>query len=144
MSAPMAGDYWQIETTGGYEFAEGTKLHFVYRYNPGNYGAKYCRLEYKDGDKFVPVPCFELKETTISLSGETISYNIACGTDQQTIEGTITLENPTKEFIIRMVCCSSYQVNDKWFAYPNVKCVSRIAGDPANVEKPCPELDQML
>ena len=44
MSGPMAGDYWQFATTGGHEFAEGTRLRIVYTYNPGNYGAKYWRI----------------------------------------------------------------------------------------------------
>ena len=144
MSGPWAGDYWQFETTGGNEFAEGTRLRMVYTYNPGNYGAKYWRIEYKDGDEFKPVPAFELKTETIPLSGETISYNQAFDTSQRVIDFTVVLENPTKEFVVRQICCSAYQVNDKWFGYPNIKCVSRIAGDPNNIEKPLPQMDMLL
>lgn len=142
MSAPMPGDYWLFETTGGYEFEEGTRLHMIYTYNPGNYGAKYWMIEYMDGEEWKPA--FEKSKTTISLSGESIEYNVAYTSSQKIIEFTVTLENPTKEFKVRQLCCSEYQVNDKWFAYPNVKCVSRIAGDPANEAKPLPEMDQIL
>lgn len=142
MSGPMAGDCWMFETTGGYEFEEGAQLHMIYTYNPGNYGAKYWMIEYMDGNEWKSV--YETKKTTISLSGEDIEYNVEFTTDQKVIEFTVTLENPTKEFKVRQVCCSSYQVNNKWFEYPNVKCVSRIAGDPANEAKPLPEMDQIL
>jgi len=144
MSGPMAGDYWQFETTGGHEFAEGTQLHMIYTYNPGSYGAKYWRIEYKDGDTFKPVPSFELKTETLASSGETVTYNQAFDTKQRVIEFTVVLENPTTEFVVRQICCSSYQVNDKWFDYPNKKCVSRIAGDPNNTEKPLPQMDMLL
>ena len=99
-------------------------------------------IEYMDGNEWKSV--YETKKTTISLSGEDIEYNVEFTTDQKVIEFTVTLENPTKEFKVRQVCCSSYQVNNKWFEYPNVKCVSRIAGDPANEAKPLPEMDQIL
>lgn len=144
MAGPMPGDYWQFETTGGNEFAEGTQLHIIYTYNPGNYGAKYWMMEYKDGDTFKPVPAFESKTTTITLSGETITYNMAFTSDQKQVEFTVTLENPTSEFVVRQRCCSAYQVNEKWFGTPNVKCVSRIAGDPNNEAKPLPTLSQVL
>ena len=98
----------------------------------------------EDGDEFKPVPAFELKTETIPLSGETISYNQAFDTSQRVIDFTVVLENPTKEFVVRQICCSAYQVNDKWFGYPNVKCVSRIAGDPNNIEKPLPQMDMLL
>ena len=144
MSGPMPGDYWQFETLGGNRFAEGTRLHIIYTYNPGSYGAKYWMIEYKDGDEFRPVPAFEKKTETLSLSGETIDYNISFTTDQKIVDFTVTLENPTDEFVVRQRCCSEYQVNGKWFDHPNVKCVSRIAGDPANAEKPLPEMSVML
>lgn len=144
MSGPMPGDYWQFETLGGNNFAEGTRLHIIYTYNPGSYGAKYWMIEYKDGEEFKPVPAFETKTETISLSGETIDYNIAFATDQKVVEFIVTLENPTSEFVVRQRCCSEYQVNGKWFDHPNVKCVSRIAGDPANEAKPLPEMSVML
>lgn len=144
MCGPMAGDCWQFETTGGNDFQEGTRLHMIFRYNPGSYGAKYWLVEYKDGENFKPA--FETKTLTLPADkgGETITYNRAFTTEQETVEFTITLENPMPEFVVRMVCCSTYQVNDKWFAYPNVKCVSRVAGDPNNPEKPLPEMDMML
>ncbi len=144
MRAPMAGDYWQFETTGGNHFAEGTKLHIIYTYNPGDYGAKYWRIEYKDGNSFKPVPSYELKTTTIEKSGETIQYNQAFDKNQRIIEFTVTLENRTDEFVVRQICCSAYQINDKWFGYPNSNCVSRIAGDPNNDAKPLPQMDQLL
>lgn len=144
MSGPMPGDYWQFETLGGNRFAEGTRLHIIYTYNPGSYGAKYWMIEYKDGEEFRPVPAFEKKTETLSLSGETIDYNISFTTDQKIVDFTVTLENPTDEFVVRQRCCSEYQVNGKWFDHPNVKCVSRIAGDPANAEKPLPEMSVML
>lgn len=148
MCGPMAGDYWQFETTGGYEFAEGTRLHMIYTYNPGNYGAKYWVVEYKDGDVFKPV--FEMKTEHVTYSDasvsydENVNYNIAFSTDQKQVDFTVTLENPTTEFVVRQRCSSSYQVNGKWFDHPNAKCVSRIAGDPANVEKPVPTMSQLL
>lgn len=140
--APMPGDYWQLETTGGYELAEGSQIHVVIRYNPGSYGAKYWRVEYKDGDKWVPA--FPTSKMTISASGEEIEYNQAFVDEQKTVEFTATLENPMADFVFRMVCCSTYQVNNKWFDHPNSKSTSRIAGDPANPEKPLPEIDLIL
>ena len=140
----MPGDFWQFETTGGHEFPDGTQLHIIYTYKPGRYGAKYWMIEYKDGDEFKPVPAFERKTETLELSSETITYNMAFTTSQRIVEFTVTLENHTKEFIVRQRCCSEYQVNDKWFDKPNVKCVSRIAGDPNNVEKPLPVMSQVL
>ncbi len=144
MCGPMPGDYWQFETTTGQEFAEGTQLHIIYTYNPGSYGAKYWLIEYKDGQEFKPVPAFECKTETLALSNETITYNMAYTTAQKIIEFTVTLENPTVDFVVRQRCCSEYQVNNKWFDYPNVKCVSRIAGDPNNIEKPLPVMSQVL
>lgn len=144
MCGPMPGDFWQFETTGGQEFAEGTRLHIIYTYNPGSYGAKYWMIEYKDGSEFRPVPAYEQKTETLPLSGETITYNMAFSKSQKIIDFTVTLENPTKEFTVRQRCCSEYQVNDKWFDKPNVKCTSRIAGDPNNLEKPLPTMSQML
>lgn len=144
MCGPMPGDFWQFETTGEYEFPEGTQLHIIYTYNPGKYGAKYWMIEYKDGTEFRPVPAFEKKTETLLLSSETITYNMAFMTSQKIVEFTVTLENPTKEFVVRQRCCSEYQVNDKWFDKPNVKCVSRIAGDPNNIEKPLPTMSQVL
>lgn len=144
MCGPMPGDFWQFETTGEYEFPEGTQLHIIYTYNPGKYGAKYWMIEYKDGAEFRPVPAFGQKTETLPLSSETITYNIAFTTSQKIVDFTVTLENPTKEFVVRQRCCSEYQVNDKWFDKPNVKCVSRIAGDPNNIEKPLPTMSQLL
>ncbi len=144
MSGPMPGDMWQFETTGNYDFPEGTQLRMRYTYNPGNYGAKYWMIEYKDGDEFRPVPVFEQTTETLPLSSETITYNIAFTTAQKVVDFTVTLENPTTEFVVRQKCCSEYQVNDKWFDKPNVKCVSRIAGDPSNIEKPLPTMWQIL
>ena len=54
------------------------------------------------------------------------------------------LDNPTSEFVVRQICCSAYQVNDKWLGHPNIKCVSRIAGDPNNENKPLPQMDLLL
>ena len=142
MCGPMPGDYWLFETTGGYEFDEGTQLHMIYTYNPGSYGAKYWMIEYMDGTEWKPA--FETSKITISLSGEEIEYNVAYTTSQKIIEFTVTLENQTKEFKVRQMCCSEYQVNDKWFDHPNVKSVSRIAGDPNNEAKPLPQMDQLI
>ncbi len=144
MCGPMPGDCWQFETTGNNDFPEGTQLYMIYTYNPGKYGAKYWMIEYKDGEEFKPVPAFEQKTETLSLSSETITYNMAFTTDQKVIEFTVTLENPTDQFVVRQRCCSEYQVNDKWFDKPNVKCVSRIAGDPSNIEKPLPTMARVL
>ncbi len=144
MCGPMPGDCWQFETTGNNDFPEGTQLYMKYTYNPGKYGAKYWIIEYKDGEEFKPVPAFEQKTETLSLSSETITYNMAFTSDQKVIEFTVTLENPTDQFVVRQRCCSEYQVNDKWFDKPNVKCVSRIAGDPSNIEKPLPTMARVL
>ncbi len=144
MCGPMPGDCWQFETTGNNDFPEGTQLYMKYTYNPGKYGAKYWMIEYKDGEEFKPVPAFEQKTETLSLSSETITYNMAFTTEQKVIEFTVTLENPTDQFVVRQRCCSEYQVNDKWFDKPNVKCVSRIAGDPSNIEKPLPTMARVL
>ncbi len=144
MCGPMPGDCWQFETIGNNDFPEGTQLYMKYTYNPGKYGAKYWMIEYKDGEEFKPVPAFEQKTETLSLSSETITYNMAFTTDQKVIEFTVTLENPTDQFVVRQRCCSEYQVNDKWFDKPNVKCVSRIAGDPSNIEKPLPTMARVL
>ena len=144
MCGPMPGDCWQFETTGKNDFPEGTQLHMIYTYNPGKYGAKYWMIEYKDGNEFKPVPAFEQKTETLSLSSETITYNMAFTADQKIVEFTVTLENPTDEFVVRQRCCSEYQVNDKWFDKPNVKCVSRIAGDPSNEAKPLPTMSRVL
>lgn len=90
------------------------------------------------------VPAFEQHTETLKLSGETITYNMAFTADQKIVEFTVTLDNPTTDFVVRQRCCSEYQVNDKWFDHPNVKCVSRIAGDPANGNKPLPTMSQVL
>lgn len=146
ISAPYKGDYWQLETTGKYNLPEGTKIHVIYRYNPGDYGAKYWVVEYKDGANWKPA--FEMKSTTVNTNAtpatEQVDYNIAFTKSQQTVEFTAVLENSVEDIVVRQRCSSTYQVNDKWFAAPNVKCVSRIAGDPANAEKPLPEIDKML
>ena len=144
MSGPMPGDCWQFETTGKNDFPEGTQLHMVYTYNPGKFGAKYWMIEYKDGKEFKPVPAFEQKTETLKLSSENITYNMAFTADQKIVEFTVTLENPTDEFVVRQRCCSAYQVNDKWFDKPNVKCISRIAGDPSNEAKPLPTMSRVL
>ncbi len=143
MCGPMPGDCWRFETTGKNDFPEGTQLHMIYTYNPGKYGAKYWMIEY-NGNEFKPVPAFEQKTETLSLSSETITYNMAFTADQKIVEFTVTLENPTDEFVVRQRCCSEYQVNDKWFDKPNVKCVSRIAGDPSNEAKPLPTMSRVL
>jgi hypothetical protein len=144
MCGPMPGDCWQFETTGKYDFPEGTQLHMVYTYNPGKYGAKYWMVEYKDGDEFKPVPAFEKKTETLELSSETITYNMAFTDDQKVVQFTVTLDNPTEEFVVRQRCCSEYQVNDKWYDKPNVKSASRIAGDPSNEAKPLPTMSKVL
>ena len=64
ISAPYKGDYWQLETTGKYNLPEGTKIHVIYRYNPGDYGAKYWVVEYMDGANWKPA--FEMKSTTVN------------------------------------------------------------------------------
>lgn len=147
MYAQIAGDYWQLETTGKYDLPEGTKIHVIYRYNAGKYGAKYWNIQYKDGN--VWKPAMEMKDKTLSTGStpatEQISYNVEFPYDaQMTVEFTVTLENPSTDFVVRQICCSTYQVNDKWFDKPNSKSTSRIAGDPNNIEKPLPEIDKML
>ncbi len=141
MCGPMTGDYWLFETTGNYNIAEGSNVHIIFTYNPGNYGAKYWMVEYMDGDKWVPA--FDTATTTITEQGE-ITYNIAFTSSQKIVEFTKTLTEPTVEFKVRMTCCSTYQVNDKYFASPNAKCASRIAGDPNNEAKPLPQMDIVL
>lgn len=141
MCGPMAGDQWLFETQNGQEIAEGTSLHMIFTYNPGNYGAKYWRVEYLDGNDWKPA--FENQKKEISGQGE-IEYNIDFTSSQKIVEFTKILDSPTAEFKVRMVCCSTYQVNDKFFTSPNVKSVSRIAGDPANPAKPLPEMDMVI
>lgn len=147
MFGQIAGDYWQFETTGKYNLPEGTRIHVIYRYNGGKYGAKYWNIQYRDGETWKPA--MEMKEKTVNTGAdpatETFQYNIEFPYDEQkTVEFTVTLENPNTDFVVRQICCSTYQLNDKWFAKPNASSQSRIAGDPANAEKPLPEIDKML
>lgn len=140
MCGPWTGDYWLFETTGNYQLAEGSTVRIVYTYNPGSYGAKYWMLEYLDGEEWKLV--YDKKSVTIG--GKTIEYNIEFTTDQKVVEITKELTANTPDFKLRQICCSPYQVNSKDFTAPNIKCVSRIAGDPANEAKPSPEIDLIL
>ena len=143
MCGQMAGDYWLWETTGNYQIAEGSRVSIIYTYTPSKYGAKYWLVEYLDGETWKPA--FENKTETLSLSGEKITYNLALTASEFTIVNfEVVLENTTPDFKVRQVCCSETQVNDKYFAYPNVKSVQRVAGDPANPEKPLPEITLVL
>ena len=72
------------------------------------------------------------------MSGETVTYNQAFDASQRVIEFTVVLDNPTSEFVVRQICCSAYQVNDKWLGHPN------IAGDPNNENKALPQMDLLL
>ena len=138
MCGQMPGDYWLFETTGDYEFEEGSMLHISYAYTPGKYGAKYWILEYLDGDTWVPA--LETTTTTISASKETITYNIELAANNKVqIDATITLANRTTEFKVRMRCCSEYQVNDKWFEHPRRQSSQRIAGTPSDENMPIME-----
>lgn len=144
MCGPMAGDCWQFETTGGFVIPEGTKVHVRYTYAPVSYGAKYWYLEYKDGSEFKPVPGFEVKTESIA-SGETITYNLNLNASEfRIIDCELVYETETTEVVVRQSCASQYQVNSKMFNYPNAKCVSRIAGDPANENKPLPLIYKVL
>lgn len=139
----MAGDYWLIETTGGYDLDEGSQVHFIFTYAPVKFGSQYWLMEYLDGS--VWKPAFPVKSTTIAASGETISYNMSLTASKiEVFEFTAVLENQCKDFKVRMTCCSEYQVNGKWFNHPRTQSEQRIAGDPANPEKPLPEIDLIL
>jgi len=140
----MAGDYWLFETTGGYDIPEGSKIRCVFTITPSKYGQKYWMLEYKDGTEWKPA--YTVKTVDISTSGEKgVKYNMALTKEKvEHFEFTAVLENPMTDFAFRIVCSSEYQVNDKWFNHPRTASTYRIAGDPANPEKPCPEIDLML
>ena len=82
---------------------------------------------------------FEVKE------GEFVAIMGPSGCGKSTLLNILgLLDNPTSEFVVRQLCCSAYQVNDKWLGHPNIKCVSRIAGDPNNENKPLPQMDLLL
>ena len=82
---------------------------------------------------------FEVKE------GEFVAIMGPSGCGKSTLLNILgLLDNPTSEFVVRQICCSAYQVNDKWLGHPNIKCVSRIAGDPNNENKPLPQMDLLL
>ena len=82
---------------------------------------------------------FEVKE------GEFVAVMGPSGCGKSTLLNILgLLDNPTSEFVVRQICCSAYQVNDKWLGHPNIKCVSRIAGDPNNENKPLPQMDLLL
>ena len=77
--------------------------------------------------------------------GEMIAIMGPSGCGKSTLLNILgLLDNPTSEFVVRQICCSAYQVNDKWLGHPNIKCVSRIAGDPNNENKPLPQMDLLL
>ena len=82
---------------------------------------------------------FEVKE------GEFVAVMGPSGCGKSTLLNILgLLDNPTSEFVVRQICCSAYQVNGKWLGHPNIKCVSRIAGDPNNENKPLPQMDLLL
>ena len=82
---------------------------------------------------------FEVKE------GEFVAIMGPSGCGKSTLLNILgLLDNPTSEFVVRQICCSAYQVNDKWLGHPNIKCVSRIAGDPNDENKPLPQMDLLL
>jgi len=139
----LAGDYWLFETTGGYDLPEGSKIHSVYTITPSKYGQQYWMVEYKDGTTWKPA--FPVKTTDISASGEKgVKYNLSLVSGFTIVEFTTTLENPTTDFAVRMACSSEYQINGKWFNHPRTLSDYRIAGDPNNPDKPCPQIDLVL
>lgn len=121
----MRGDYWLFESTGERSLPAGTKLSLKFTMHPGNYGAKYWRVEYLDGTEWVPASA----TTTISIHDEDVVYNLDLATNAKTdYICNATLTNAMTSFKVRVTCCSSQQVNGKWFAYPNTPAVTRIAG----------------
>ena len=134
----MPGDYWLFETTGNYELEEGTTLHMSFTLMPGSYGAKYWLLEYLDGNEWEPA--LPVKEVSIAISGEDITYNVEnVAGERHAIEFYAVLEQHTKEFKVRLTCQSEYQVNDKWFNHPRRQSVQRIAGKPSDDNEPVME-----
>lgn len=144
MRGAMRGDYWQWETTSGKDITEGTKISMTFTYTPSKYGSKYWMVEYKDGDEWKPAFTVT-KGLYLPLSGETIDYNLALTANKiEPHTFTFVLENPVTDIVVRMTCQSEYQVNDKWFDGPRTQSEQRIAGDPANPEKPCPEIAEIF
>lgn len=141
----MKGDYWLFETLGGNNFPAGERLVCEFWLHPGQYGPKYWRVEYLDGTEWVPASA--LKKTSISTGStpatEEIEFNFEMVTNAKTsCKVDVTLKNPTPEFRVRAVCCSSWQVNAKWFAAPNTPSVLRVAGTEATGDLPVMRKEQ--
>lgn len=137
ITGQMKGDYWLMETTGGANLKKGEKISAGYTVQPGAYGAKYWLAEYLDGETWKPVS--EIQHISVSNGGltEEIDYNIAfTASTKYDFALTVTLENDTPEFKVRMTCGGTYQVNGKIFDHPNIKSVFRIAGTPEDNNLP--------
>lgn len=132
----MAGDYWLFETLGR-SFSAGDKLSMSFTVHPGNYGAKYWRVEYLDGSEWKPA----IETRTVEVGGVNISFNAEMPTNAKyDISFTVTLSAATEAFKVRLVCCSTYQVNAKIFDNPNTPSVFRIAGTEADNNLPVMKL----
>jgi len=125
----MAGDCVVMESKVALD--AGTKVYAQWTLHPMKYGAKYWMLEYQDGTTWKPAPGYEVKNITLSASGETFDYNLAMSASTVALLSfQATLEEDTNVFRVRLRCCSEYQVNDKYFAHPRTQSEQRIAGTP--------------
>jgi len=141
----MKGDYWLFETTGGHNFPAGTHLVCEFWLHPGNYGPKYWTVEYLDGSEWIPAS--SLQKTTVQTgstpSTEEVEYNLELATNAKTAgKADVTLKRSTEEFAVRVRCSSTWQVNSKWFAWPNTPSVLRIAGTEATSDLPVMRISQ--
>ena len=139
----MGGDYWLFETTGKETFSEGDHLYATFTVHPGKYGAKYWLLEYLDGEEWKPVG--EKKTKTLGYGSmidvDTFEYNLEMTTNtKKDCVVDIVLTAQTKAFTLRLTCCSTYQVNGKYWLYPNNPSEFRIAGTQADENLPVMKL----
>lgn len=120
------GDYWLF--TGDTEgiFQAGSKFQITYLTRCSSTGHKYWMLEYYDGVDWQPAKTVE----TADIGGETVSYNFAQTTSDQTVDCTFTIAQPCDKAQFRMRCVANWQVNGKGeLAKTNAGTV-RIAGKP--------------
>lgn len=135
----MGGDYWIIESTGDEQFSEGEHLQATFTVHPGKYGAKYWLLEYLDGTDWKPVYPVKSKNLGISsgIDVNSFNYNMEMPTNVKTdCIVDVVLTAPTPAFRIRLTCCSTYQVNDKYWTHPRNASEFRIAGTEADQNLP--------
>lgn len=145
----LPGDYWLFEGGIGREFAAGTQLKMKFTVHPDKYGPMYWRVEYLDGNEWkaglqTSTESFSFTDSDTSKAvSETLTYNVKCTASTKTdIALDVTLTTATTGFKVRLVCCSTYQVNGKWWSHPRQASAFRIAGTVSDNNLPVMTLEK--